>query len=155
MQILVFEINNKAISIYKREFIIWLRFIYHYTIWVFIIEIVYSTVKYYVRTISTLFYTHFICVHSLKHGAFTVYSNNNNNNSKKVSTMTLQSPLSPYLRDISRISTGLRSISNCSALKELRSRNNHIAYAIVIKQMAWFRKVVSSIFFYFCLDSFF
>jgi len=27
-------------------------------------------------------------------------------------------------------------------LKELQSRNNYIAYAIVIKQMAWFRKAV-------------
>ena len=86
--ILIFEINNKAILIYKREFITRLGLIYHYTRLIIIAEIVYSTVEYYVHTISTLLYTHFICVHILEHGTFIAYSNNNNNNSKKVSTMT-------------------------------------------------------------------
>ena len=87
MRIPIFEIDNKAISIYKREFIIWLGLIYHYTILVFTVEIFYSTVEYYVHIISTFLYTHFICVHTLEHGTFIAYSNNNNN-SKKVSTMT-------------------------------------------------------------------
>ena len=87
MQILILEINNKAISIYKQEFIIWLGLIYDYTRLVFTVEIVYSTVEYYVHIISTLLYTHLICVHTLEHCTFIAYSNNNNN-SKKVSTMT-------------------------------------------------------------------
>ena len=86
MQILIFEISNKAIPIYKREFIIWLGLIYHYTRLVFTVEIVYSTVEYYVHTISTILYTLYICVHTLEHSLFVDYSNNNSN-SKKVSIM--------------------------------------------------------------------
>ena len=87
MQILIFEIINKAIPIYKRELIICLGLIYHYTRLVFIVEIAYSTVEYYVHAISILLYTLFICVHTLEHGTFIAYSHNNNN-SKKVITMT-------------------------------------------------------------------
>ena len=32
MRMLIFEINNRAIPIYNREFNIWLRLIYHYTL---------------------------------------------------------------------------------------------------------------------------
>ena len=86
IRILIFEINNKAIPIYKREFIIWLGLIYDYTRFVLTVVFVYSTVEYYVHTISTALYTLYIYVHTLEHGTFIDYSHNKNN-SKKVSTM--------------------------------------------------------------------
>ena len=87
MKFLIFGINNKAIPIYKREFIIWLGLIYDYTWVVLLEETVYSTVEYYVQAISTVFYTLHICVHTFEHGIFIDYSHNKNS-SKKVSTMT-------------------------------------------------------------------
>ena len=85
MRFLIFEINNKAISIYKREFIIRLGLIYDYTRFLLIVEIVYSTVEYYVHTICTSLYTLYICVHTLEHATSIDYSHNKNNR-KKVST---------------------------------------------------------------------
>ena len=54
MRILIVEINNKDIPIYRREFIIWLGLIYKYTQFVLTTENVYSTVEYYVHAISTV-----------------------------------------------------------------------------------------------------
>ena len=82
MRILIFEINNKAIPIYKREFIIWLRLIYDCTQFVLTLEIVYSTVEYNVHTISKELYTPYTCVHTLEHCTFIDYSHNKNNSNK-------------------------------------------------------------------------
>ena len=49
MRILISEINNKDIPIYKREFIISLGFIYDYTRFSLRVEIIYSNVEYYVN----------------------------------------------------------------------------------------------------------
>ena len=78
---LVFENDNKAIPIYKLVFIKWLGLIYDYTQFVLKVEIMYSTLEYYVHTISIELYRLYIFVHSLEHGTCIDYS-------KKVSTMT-------------------------------------------------------------------
>ena len=56
MWILIFEINNKAIPIYRLEFIILLGLIYDYTRLVLILELDYGTLEYYVYTISIILY---------------------------------------------------------------------------------------------------
>ena len=60
--------------------------------------------------------------------------------------MTAKSPLSLHCRAVSRTATGVRSIPNYSASEGIKSCNNHIEYTIVIEEMAWFRKVVSTMF---------
>ena len=84
-----------------------------------------------------------MCIHYLECATFISYSHNNNSN-KKVSTMTSKSPLPPYFRAVSRTTNGLRLIPDCSAPKGLQLYNNHITYVIVIEQMVWIRKVVST-----------
>ena len=140
MWISIFGINNKAIPIYKREFIRRLGLIYEYTWFILRVEMVYSIVEYYVHTIRTSLNTLYICIHTLEHGTFIDYSHNKNK-SKKVRTMIWQSPLSPHLRGISLTATGLRSIPNYSPSRGLQSFSNYIAYGIFIEQISWFRKL--------------
>ena len=61
---------------YSLEFIICLGRIYDYTQLVLILKLVYSTVYYYVRTISIILYTLYIYVHNLEHVRFFNYSHN-------------------------------------------------------------------------------
>ena len=58
--------------------------------------------------------------------------------------MTAKYPLSLHFRAVSRTTTGPRSMFDCSTSKGLQSCNNHITYIIVIEEMTWFRKVVST-----------
>ena len=89
-----------------------------------------------------------VYVHSLECATFISYihSHTTTNNNKKVNIMTSQSPLSPHFRAVSRTINGLCSIHDFSSSKGLQSYNNHIAYVIVIEQMVWIRKVVSTMF---------